>query len=401
MTTTADGPGAGPGFPPEEHEVRIRRVRDAMDERGLGTLLLTSPEDLYYLVGLNHHGYFAFTALLLPIEGRPVLVLRAMERPTVELQAPDCVFVPYEDVEDPADAVLDGLRRSGAAGARAGVDGSTMNVPIDVWERIRAGDPGLEWVNASELVRRMRMVKSPAEVELVRAAAAISDGAMQAGLSAAGEGVSEREVAAAVCHELVAAGSDVPGFPPMVRSTPSLKLEHVTWSDRRLERGDTLFIELSGAVARYHAPLTRIVHVGDEPAGLDAVAAQSLGGLAAVTGALKPGATGGEVYDAWQEAVNRALGHSDYRRHHCGYITGIGFPPSWSDSGTPPTGLRRGTDLTVREGMVFHIFSWILGQGPVDYGVSDTVVVTGDGAELLTTTARQPTILRRNVSTTP
>ncbi len=93
--------------------------------------------------------------------------------------------------------------------------------------------------------------------------------------------------------------------------------------------------------------------------------------------------------------MDAALGHSRYRRHHCGYATGIGFAPSWTGAGSPPVGLRPGQDLVLREGMVFHVFSWILGQGPVDYGVSDTALVTADGCELLTTTAREPIIIRR------
>jgi Xaa-Pro dipeptidase len=268
-----------------------------------------------------------------------------------------------------------------------------MNLPVDVWERIQAGLPGVRWIDASGLVAQERMVKSPGEIAHVRRAADISDRALQAGLEAAGPGVSERDVAAALYAELIRAGSEPPGVPPLVRSTPTLKLEHVTWSDRPLEPGDALFLELSASVARYHAPVSRIAHVGEAPAGLDEVAGHALTALDALVGALRPGVRAGEVYDAWQRAVDGRLGHSRYRRHHCGYITGIGFPPSWTGPGTP-IGLRPGQEFLLREGMVFHVFSWILGQGPADYGVSDTALVTADGCELLTTTAREPIIIQ-------
>lgn len=379
------------GFPAEEHEARVGAVREAMRERDLGALLLASPEDIYYLLGLNHLGYFAVTLLVLPLEGPPQLVARAMERATVRLQAPRCVHVAYEDSEHPAGAAIAALRRAGAA--RIGVERSTMYLPVGVWERIDAGMTGVEWRDASGLVARVRMVKSMREIAHVRNAAAISDRALQAGLAAAGEGVSEREVAAAIFGELIGAGSDYPAIPPLVRSTPTLELEHVTWSDRRLARRDALFLELSASVARYHAPVSRIAYVGDAPAGLDDVAGHALAALDALRGALRPGVWAGEVYDAWQAAIDSALGHSRYRRHHCGYITGIGFPPTWTGGGTP-VGLRPGQDLVLREGMVFHVFSWILGQGPVDYGVSDTALVTADGCELLTTSPREPIIIR-------
>ena len=378
---------------PAEHDARLDAVREAVESAGLTALLLTSPEDVYYLTGVNHLGYFAVTLLVVPMEGPPLLVARAMEGPTVQVQAPRCVHVPYEDGVDPAGAAIAALRRAGPAAGPVGVDRSTMNLPVDVWERIQAGLPGVRWIDASGLVAQERMVKSPGEIAHVRRAADISDRALQAGLEAAGPGVSERDVAAALYAELIRAGSEPPGVPPLVRSTPTLKLEHVTWSDRPLEPGDALFLELSASVARYHAPVSRIAHVGEAPAGLDEVAGHALTGLDALRGALRPGVRAGEVYDAWQRAVDGRLGHSRYRRHHCGYITGIGFPPSWTGPGTP-IGLRPGQEFLLREGMVFHVFSWILGQGPADYGVSDTALVTADGCELLTTTARDPIIIR-------
>ena len=382
-------------FPPEEHDARVGAVRAAMEEHGLAGLLLASPEDLYYLVGLNNFGYFAVTLLVLPLEGPPLLVARAMEGPTVRVQAPRCVHVAYEDDEDPAEATIAAVRQAGLDASVLGADGSTMSLPPAVWARIQGGLANVRWTDGGGLVARMRIVKSSREVAHVRRAAAISDRALQAGLAAAAEGVTEREVVAAIYAALIEAGSESPAIPPLVRSTPTLALEHVTWSDRPLARRDALFIELSASVARYHAPVSRFAHVGEAPAGLDDVARHALAALDAVRGALRPGVPAGEVYAAWQATIDGALGHSRYRRHHCGYVTGIGFAPSWTGAGAPPVGLRPGQELVLREGMVFHVFSWILGQGPADYGVSDTALVTADGCELLTTTAREPIIIRR------
>jgi Xaa-Pro dipeptidase len=381
-------------FPADEYEARLDAVRAAMEQEGVAALLLASPEDLYYLLGLNHLGYFAVTLLVLPLEGAPLLVARGMEGPTVKVQAPRCVLVAYEDADDPADAATAALLQVGAGASRVGLDGATMYLPPAVLERVRTGLPDMRLTDVSGLVARARVVKSPREVAQVRRAAAISDRALQAGLGAAAEGVTERDVAGAIYAELIEAGSESPAIPPLVRSTPTLALEHVTWSDRPLARGDALFVELSASIARYHAPLSRFAYVGEAPEGLDEVAGHALAGLDAVRGALTPGAHAGEVYDAWQATVDARLGHSRYRRHHCGYVTGIGFAPSWTGPGAP-VGLRPGQQLVLREGMVFHVFSWILGQGPVDYGVSDTALVTHEGCELLTTTGREPIIIRR------
>ena len=106
--------------------------------------------------------------------------------------------------------------------------------------------------------------------------------------------------------------------------------------------------------------------------------------------AIGPGAKAGDAYRQWQETIT-AAGLEHYRRHHCGYAVGIGFPPSWSGTGTP-RGLRIGSDLVLAEGMVFHLMSWLLRTGRGDYFLSDTIVVGSDGAEFITQVSRGVTV---------
>lgn len=382
-----------PAFAADEFAKRVAATRSVMRHRGLATLCLASPENVYYLLGLNHQGYFAFTLLVLPLDGEPLLVTRAMERETVAAQVPGCTHVTYGDGEDPAAAAARAVRHVSAPGVRVGIERGSMFLPVAIWDGLRANLPDLEWGDASGVVETVRAVKSPAEIELVRRAAAISDRAIQAGVASAGSGVIERKVAADVYREMLLAGSEHPGFPPLIRSRDILLHEHVTGPhDRALCTGDALFMELSASVGRYHAPLSRMVYVDRAPPGTGRAAEIAVAGLEAVRTALRPGALAGEAYSGWQQVIDAGLGHPRYRRHHCGYLVGIGFPPSWV-GGSAVVGLRDGGDLVIREGMVFHVLSWILGQEPADYVVSDTVLVTALGGELLTTTRREPTVV--------
>lgn len=381
-----------PYFSAEEYARRVAVVREEMGRRGMAALLLVSPENIYYLTGLNHQGYFAFTMLVLPLDGRPLLVARAMEGTTITAQVPQCTHVAFDDDEDPAGPSAAAIRSVAPNGATVGVEQSSMCFPLTVWESLRARLGGLLLSDGSGIVETVRQVKSPAEIVHVRRAAVASSRAIEAGLGTVAAGVSEREVAAAVYREMMLAGSEYPGFAPLIRSRDILLHEHATWRARTIGPDDAVFMELSASVAHYHAPLTRMAYLGEAPSGTERAAEIAAEGLEAVRQALRPGVLNGDVYAAWQAVVDRGLGHSDYRRHHCGYAVGIGFPPSWV-GGAGVAGLRRGGTTRIRAGMVFHVLSWILGQEPADYVISDTVLVTPEGGEILTSTRRDPIVV--------
>lgn len=356
-----------------------------MRQRGLAAVVLTSPENIYYLLGLNHQGHFALTLLVLGRKGAPVLVARRMEQHTLRAQVPRTRHAPYGDGEDPAAVVAQVLTELVADGGPVGVEEQSMNLPPAVLDRIRAAASGLRWADCSDLPAGLRSVKSPNELRHVREAASVSGIGMRAALATAGTGVKESTVAAAIQHALTAAGSEPPGFVPLVRSTERLGQEHVTWSDGALRDGEGLFVELSGCVRRYHAPMSRTLYCGRPAPGAREAAAAALAGLRAARAALRPGAITREVYAAWEEAVRSVTGVRP-DRHHCGYLTGIGFPPSWVGGGEV-LGIRRDGATPVRPGMVFHLMSWV--ERPVGHVISDTALVTEGGSELLTDAPRE------------
>jgi Xaa-Pro dipeptidase len=169
-----------------------------------------------------------------------------------------------------------------------------------------------------------------------------------------------------------------------------LEREHVSWSGGTLRPGMGLFFELSASVRRYHAPQGRTVYLDHAPREAFEAAESALAGLVAAREALRPGAVTGEVYAAWQRVVAGAATSSQPLRHHCGYLVGIGFPPSWVGGGAV-LGIRAGGEVEIAPGMTFHLMSWV--TWPTGHVVSDTVLVTDTGAELLTTTPRELTVI--------
>ena len=424
-------------FPPEEYADRRRRVRALMSRSGIDTLLVTTPENIYYLCGLDHMGYFAFQLLVLPSRGKPLLVTRAMEKAVVADQVPDAIHFGYvdgskppppvedDDAEDPGPQQVDLTDElHGRVAVEPSLRGKGRSVPPDaavetacralaeaglgsghlaleeggsflsyrIANGIKVGMADAEWTDGTGIVDQCRHVQSPLEISCTRRAAVISDAMMQAGVAAAGSHVNKRDVMAAIYDAMFRRGGTYPGFVPLVRSNSSLIHEHGTWDDAELTEDDILFLELSGCQRRYHAPMGRLVFINRAPAGAYNAHDICLEALNETADAIAPDVTAGDVYERWQSVLDRH-GLSGYRRHHCGYSTGIGYPPSWSGGGVP-LGLRAGSDLRLKVGMVFHVLSWLLRSDYGDSFLSDTVVVTDDGCDLITTANREVLVRR-------
>jgi Xaa-Pro dipeptidase len=429
-------------FSEAEFEGRVRRVREAMAEREIDACIITNPENVYYLTGLNHQGYFAYTSLILPLEREPVLITRKMERAIVQDMVPNVVHYTYSDGIEPlpeasnrsadltmvapeGDEALPPSEQSAGLNpwsmslgvsirttdeealdydapmevtceaisdlklnsARIAFEQSSSFLPYRVAQGFVSRMSDVTWLDARDLVNDCRIVQSSRELECTRQAASISDAMVMTGTAMAGPGVPKSDVMAGIYQVMFQRGGTYPAFVPLVRSTRTIAHEHGTWDQYRLQKRDLLFLEMAGCHWRYHAPVGRLIHIGRARSKAKDIHAVALEALYAAADALKPGVTADSVYRVWEKRVRRAkLPH--YKRHHCGYIVGIGFPPSWSGSGVP-RGLRRGSPMEIRPGMVFHLMSWLLRTGRGDSFLSDTVVVTENGAEFLTRAPRE------------
>jgi Xaa-Pro dipeptidase len=362
-----------------------------MAQRDLDACLIAAPENIYYLTGLDHQGYFACHMLVVPRADEACLIAREMERPTVEAQVAGTAFVGYSDSADPATVTCDVLVERGLARGRLGLEMDTLFLPPRIANAMITRLSSAHWLDATGIVDELRLIKSARELSYTRQAAAVTDAMLQAARAAAAPGATERHVAAEVHRAMIEAGGEYPGFAPFIRSTPRLDQEHVTWSDRTLAPGDLLFVELAGCVRRYHAPAGRLVFLGELLPESDEIAEVCRDALERVVDAMAPGAVAGDVYAAWQSRVDEA-GLAHYRRHHCGYTLGIGFPPSWV-GGSRVVGLRHDSHMQLRAGMVFHVMSWLMGTHRGDYFISDTAVVTETGAEVLTSVPRRPHVV--------
>ncbi|MGP4114435.1 M24 family metallopeptidase [Streptomyces sp. 4N509B] len=368
-------------FPAEEYERRRATVRYALARLGLAAAVITAPEDVYYLSGLRNQGHFVFTALVLDTRsGAATLVAREMEAPTVAAQTGGCAFAGYADGQDPCAVLHEVVGPLGRDERRVGYQPESLSLPVAVWRGVDRVLGSPEWVDCAAAVTEAQAVRSEREIACLREAARLSAVGVRAGVAAAAGRRTGGELVGAVQEAMLSAGSDYPGFVPLVRAVRQISQEHVAWTEDPFTPTDALFFELSAAVQRYHAPLGRtVLPHGSQRGG--AAAELSHAGLAAIVAGLRPGRTAQDVFGDWRSTIEAGLGRP-YQRHHCGYSVGIGFPPSWM-SGRVDS-LRPGNTTVLRPGMTFHVQSWVLDPRLGTFARSDTALVTDDGGELLT-----------------
>jgi len=379
-------------FPKKELEQRLLNVRSELVSSNLDGIVITIPENIYYLTELDHLGFFACHLLVVPREGDMILVCRAMEKITFENQVKNALFFGHADHEDPADYIVSALSELKLLNSQIGIESKSLFLTSRLAESIKSKTPNVHWQDASNLVSRLRIIKSPLEMDFVRKAAKATDAGMLAAINSIKDGASDYEVSAECSRAMILAGSEHFAFGPFIRPTSRLGEEHTTWRGEVFKNGDAVFIEIAANYRKYQSPMGRLVYVGSAPKNVEKSVKLAIDGMKAINNSIKPGAKAGDAYAAWRE-VGRKGGLENYERHHCGYLVSIGFPPSWT-GGSMVTALAPNSQLELKVGMTFHTHSWFTNTDCVDYFISNTSLLTENGCEVLTNQTPETLIIK-------
>ena len=365
-----------------ERELAGRRdaACKAMADRGLDGLLLFKPESQYYLTGYDTFGYCFFQCLFLAADGRLALLTRAPDlRQAQQTSMIDDIRVWIDGAGTPAQNLREMLRDLDA-GRRLGVEWDTHGLTAAAGQQLEtalAGAYHLE--DASDLVSRLRLVKSPAELAYVREAARLADAAWDEAVRLARPGADEAEILAAMQGAVLAGGGDYPGNAFIVGSGQGALLCRYHTGRRALIAEDQLTLEFAGTWRHYHACLMRTLLVGQAAPEHRAMHAACVEALAACEAALRPGKPLSDVFHAHARVLD-AAGYAKHRMNACGYSLGAVYPPSWMDWPM----FHAGNDVPAAPGMVFFLHMIVMDS---DAGramtLGHTVQVTETGVERL------------------
>jgi Xaa-Pro dipeptidase len=366
-------PSQEPSLPPEVFQRRLERAQAELKARRFGLLVATPSTNFEYLTGYNPGRSERLIALLLPADGAPAVVCPSFEVERMRRHSVIPDLHGWEEQDDPFILVRETVRRL-TAGTRSrrtlALESSTA---YDTSVRLAAALPGWTLVDAAPVTERLRVLKSPEEIALLRRAIAITQDAMAATFAGLAVGATEVEVAQLLSGEMERRGASGGG---LVQFGPSSALPHGgPGGGAALERETVVLIDCGCRVGGYTSDITRTIWFGSHPSDEfrkvfnvvhDAqTAAMELG---------RPG-TPCEEMDRAARRVITAAGYGQFFTHRLGH--GLGM------DGHEPAYLVEGNTTPLEPGMVFTIEPGIYQLGRFGVRIEDDCVMTQNGVEVL------------------
>ena len=373
------------GFPPEEFEARAKRAQQMLAERHLDAMLVCTEPEVRYLTGFHTPFWQSPTRpwfVVLPVDGKPIAVIPAIGASSMTATWIDDVrtWPAPRPVDDGLELLVDTLMEvagrqvdpSGRIGLPMGHE-THVRMPLADLDALRDRIAPATFVDATDIVRSLRMVKSPREVQKVAHICDVVSGAFEGLGDLLSTGMTEREAFAAFRIDLLRRGADDvpylvgasgPGFDDIIRQP----------SDREIRAGDLLMFDTGSIFDGYSSDFDRYVAFGraddDARRAYETVWAATEAGLAAAL----PGATTSDLWRAMADVLDAggSLGNSVGRLGHGLGMQVTEWPSNTADDGTV---LVEGMVMTLEPGL-----TWAPGKMMVH---EENLVIRSDGPELL------------------
>ena len=352
-------------FPHEVYARRLAAAAAGAARAGLAGLVITPGYDLRYLIGSRAQTFERLTALVIPAAGAPSVVLPRLELAALRESAADELGLgvrDWTDGEDPYALVADAL---GGHARVAVTDAMPALHLLPLAEHL-----GATPVLATEVLASLRMVKDDAEIDALRTAGAAIDRVHARVPGFLTPGRTEAQVAADITEAIVAEGHSQAAF-VIVGSGPNGADPHHECSDRALQHGDVVVVDIGGPVEPgYNSDCTRTYSIGEPSAEVAERYAVLQRAQAAAVAAVRPGVRAEDV-DAAARDVLSAAGLGEYFVHRTGH--GIGL------SVHEEPYIVAGNAQPLAEGMAFSVEPGIYLPGRWGARIEDIVIVTADG----------------------
>lgn len=369
-------------FPQDEYATRQARVRQGMADSGLDLLMFSEPSVLCYLTGYTTFEVSVQCVLLVSAH-TTVLFVPAIEiGPAVYLSCADEVIgYAWESPATVARMLAKRMKElAGGERPRIGYSPWSPTLSSGLLDAVRSALDGARFSDMGDLLDRIRLVKSADELAYLRESAAITGAGLDAAAQVIEPGVLDHRIAQAGADKMLGMGSEFMSMQPIVTTGFRSGIIHTNHAGHRVGPGDVVFTEFGAVRRRYTAPMMRTAVVGSASGEILEFHAVCLDVLEAVMQASRSGAPFADAARAGEQAL-APISDKAFFSGVFGYPVGVQFPPSWVAGSTF---IACDCDAVFEDDMVFHLPICLRKPGEFGVGFSETVRVTGQGAERLT-----------------
>ncbi len=369
-------------FSKEEFKFRKSNVLNSMKEQNIDALLMFRQESMYWLTGYDTFGYVFFQTLVLDQKGNLILLTRAPDLRQAQNTSNinDIRIWVDKDVSNPTDnlkIILDELNLKGKkigieyeAYGLTGRNAIKLNQSLENYCSIE---------DKSELITKLRVVKSDEEITYVRKAANLADLALEEVWKYAKSGASEAKILAEMNRVIFEGGGDYPANEFIIGSGKNALLCRYQAEKQILNKEDQLTIEWAGTYRHYHSAMFRTIPIGKANQKHFNMHEACVEALTNCENKLKPGNKIGEVFDVHAKTFDDH-GFKNARMNACGYSLGATFSPNWMDWPM----LYTGNSYIIQPGNVFFMHMILMdSENQLAMNLGETYLVTENGNERL------------------
>ncbi|MGG7179056.1 M24 family metallopeptidase [Clostridium paraputrificum] len=355
---------------------RVNRVIEEMKNQNLEQILVSAPPAIFYLTGKWFHPGERMITLLLKSNGEHKLIVNKLFPITEDLGV-DLVW--YEDTDKPVEILSGYINKD----EKLGID---KTWPAHFLISLMDINAAKAFVNASPIIDRLRMIKDDEERELMRISSQKNDRVIERLISELEEGKTEKYYADRVKELYEEEGVYEFSFSPIVAFSPNGADPHHGTDNTKLNKGQSVVIDIGGVYNSYCSDMTRTVFFGEEPSEEDRrvyeiVKNANLNAIAKV----KPGVKFSDIDKAARDYIEEQ-GYGEYFTHRTGHSIGIEDHDFGDVSSV--------NDDVIEEGMIFSIEPGIYLPGKIGVRIEDLVMVTADGCEVLNSVSKEVTVIK-------
>ena len=369
-------------FSKEEFQKRKDDVLKSMNKQNLDALLMFRQESMYWLTGYDTFGYVFFQTLVLDKNGNLILLTRAPDLRQAQNTSniEDIRIWVDKDKSNPTEDLKKILDELSLKGKKIGVEyeayGMTGRNALRLNETLK---DYCDLNDESELITKLRVIKSQEEIVYVKKAAELADNALDQAWKYCKAGVNEAKILAEMQKIVLEGGGDYPANEYIIGSGHNALLCRYQAEKRNLSNQDQLSIEWAGTYKHYHSAMFRTILLGKTDPKHIKMHEACVQALKNCESKLKPGNKIGEVFDIHAKTFDD-LGFNKARMNACGYSLGSTFSPNWMDWPM----LYTGNPYIIQPGNIFFMHMILMdSENQLAMNLGETYLVTKSGNERL------------------